>query len=172
MKVATKLNFNSGIGVLAVLVTLAASVGCGGKGVVPVEAKVLLDGQPLNEASVTFIRASGEKGRAAFGITDSSGIVKLTTYEPLDGALPGNYTVVIIKAPENAHTYETVEDTDDVTKMIERSSMSGYAPKQRQQRVRTVIPKIYSKVNSTPLTCQVTNGGEQFTFELKSDAGD
>ena len=160
---------DSGLDRLQLLIPLLslALLGCGGKGVVPVETQILLDGKPLAQASVTLIRTGGEEGRAAVGITEESGIAKLTTFEPFDGALPGSYAVVVIKPPENPHTYQDV-DVDNVDSMIEQSSMYAARKQQKRYRVRTVIPKIYGSVQSTPLKCTVAAGSQEFKFDLTS----
>ena len=151
------------------LLILVGIVGCNSKGVVPIQPRFLLDGEPLKDASVSFIRTGSEQGRASFGVTDDDGVATLTTYEPLDGVLPGSYSVVVIKAPENPMTFDVEKaDTSDVNVLIRMSSM-GDASRPRRRRVRTVIPVRYSDPGTTPLKCEVTDGSEEFKFELTSD---
>lgn len=160
----TPMRMPSFIGVLATM----GIIGCGSRGVVPIQPQFLLDGKPLQEASVSFIRTGVEEGRPAFGITDSNGVATLTTYEPLDGVLPGNYAVVVIKAPENAMTY-TAEDADTSNiKDLVRMSTMGDAKPSRVKRVRSTIPEIYSDPGTTPLKCQVTPDVIEYQFELAS----
>jgi hypothetical protein len=78
-------------GVLAAALAVTGS-GCGGP--VPVEGRVTLDGQPVEKAAVVFEREDGA-GRPASATTDSDGVFHLTTYKPGDGALPGQYKVII-----------------------------------------------------------------------------
>src|SRR5437879_5545336 len=75
---------------VCVLVTLA---GCGAQRTTPVEGVVLLDGKPLAGASIQFVPQ--EKGRDATGETDKNGHFVMSTFQPRDGVLPGNYKVVI-----------------------------------------------------------------------------
>jgi hypothetical protein len=63
-----------------------------------VTGKVTKTGQPVAGATVTFVPQSAD-GRAASGMTDASGVYKLTTFESGDGALPGSYKVSITKFP-------------------------------------------------------------------------
>lgn len=150
------------------LVLLATCTGCGSKGVVPIQPKFLLDGKPLKDASISFVRSGQEQGRASFGVTDENGVAQLTTYEPLDGVLPGNYSVVVIKAPENPMTFDVEKaDTKDVDVLIRMSSMAD-ANQPRRKRVRTVIPERYSDPGTTPLNCEVNDGSQELTFELTS----
>lgn len=155
---------------LAIGTIAMACIGCGGQGVVPIETKFSLDGEPLKDASVTFIRSGSEQGRASFGMTDEDGIAKLTTYEPLDGVLPGNYVVVVVKSPEDAMTFEEVEiDPNDIQSLVKLSATPSGSPRRQQRRVRTVIPRIYGNLSTTPLKCEVTNDSTEFEFELSSD---
>ena len=154
---------------LTACASVLAAAGCGGKGVVPVEVSLSLDGKPLADASVSLIRASGEQGRGAFGITDQSGVVKLTTFEPLDGVLPGNYSVVVLKAPESMHTYVEEEvDSKDINALMRISAPHGAFRQNRRKRVRTTINEIYAAPHTTPLTCEVTSSSREFQFDLTS----
>lgn len=90
-------------------VVLASVAGCGGgdeetppvAGVVPVSGTVLLDGKPLEGASVLFIPApGGPVDRApvgASGVTGADGKYALTCGPESPGALPGAYRVVVSK---------------------------------------------------------------------------
>ncbi|MCH5373930.1 MAG: carboxypeptidase-like regulatory domain-containing protein, partial [Planctomycetes bacterium] len=53
---------------------------------------VTLDGEPLEGAKVIF---QPKKGQPAAGITDGKGRYSLTTLENHDGAVPGQYRVII-----------------------------------------------------------------------------
>ncbi len=66
-----------------------------GPATVPVTGVVTLAGTAVAGATVAF--QPGEGGRSAAGITDSSGRYELSTYARNDGAIPGEYSVVIVK---------------------------------------------------------------------------
>lgn len=75
--------------------------GCGGEKsdrpeLGTVSGKVLLDGQPLSEASVMFLP---EKGRASFGTTDTQGNYSLKYTDSVFGAKIGTHQVQITTAP-------------------------------------------------------------------------
>jgi hypothetical protein len=78
---------------------LASLSACGKKdnrpGRVPVSGVVLQQGQPVAEATVVF-EPQGTMP-AATGKTDAGGRFQLTTFEPSDGAVPGEYKVAIQK---------------------------------------------------------------------------
>src|SRR5262245_24882447 len=75
---------------VALIVALA---GCGGGRTSPVEGVVLLDGQPLAGAAIGFVPQG--TGRDATGQTNAKGEFSMSTFEPRDGVVPGEYKVVI-----------------------------------------------------------------------------
>ena len=159
--------FSSGL-----ILASAMLAGCGSKGTVVVEPKFTLDGQPLKKASVTFIRTNDGGGRAAIGVTDDQGIAHLTTYKPLDGVLPGEYRVVVLKGPENPNAF-VIEELDLKDPKVQAMLATGVGmsnpPKQRKKRVRTLLPEVYSDPGSTPLECTVPFDGDELVFELNSE---
>lgn len=149
--------------VLAVLVC----GGCG-RGTVDFQARVTLNGQPLEGAAVTLIGDGETKNRPATGISDAQGEVRFTTFEPGDGALPGTYKVLVSKAPKNlAEEFIDFDpnNPDDVAKMQarERSSIVAYTP--------SGLPRIYLDATQTPLSCTVPPSEEPVMFVLESSAG-
>lgn len=92
--------------ILLTLISLAAATlpGCGegGPKVVPVAGKVLVDGKPIEGLLVTFLPKDAKTGRAATGRTDESGAFTLTTNKLNDGALVGEYTVLVNDIPDTA----------------------------------------------------------------------
>ena len=63
-----------------------------------VQGVVTLDGEPVADATVTFMPSEG--GRPAFGITGSDGSYELTTFNAGDGALLGSHAVAIMAVDE------------------------------------------------------------------------
>ncbi|QEG43466.1 hypothetical protein [Roseimaritima ulvae] len=111
------------------LAVAAAVVGCGPSrpAVVPVSGQVLIDGEPLKNASIMVAPSAG---KAAFGRSDDEGRFTLTTYEPDDGCMTGTHPVeVSATEPESAsvmlvHTplkYMDV-DTSDLSVTIEEAT--------------------------------------------------
>jgi len=83
---------------------LCALIGCGGgtdkwvegrEKVHAVSGKVTFDGKPVEGAVVMFISVS--KPISAQGLTDASGVYRLTTYEQNDGAVSGEHKVTVRK---------------------------------------------------------------------------
>lgn len=126
---------------------------------VPAKAVVIYQGKPVEGAAVTF---GGADIRGAVGNTDADGEVTLWTYEPGDGVIPGTYTVAIRKLevlalpdPESVSPEEYSRMTHELNR-----ALSG-APKH-------LVPKKYAKAETSGLTAEVVDGGENvFTFELE-----
>lgn len=81
-------------------VSCIAALGCGSstglEGLVPVQGTVTYNGSPVDGATVVFSPVvAGNK--AAAGKTDASGTYSLTTKDPGDGIMPGDYTVSVSK---------------------------------------------------------------------------
>jgi hypothetical protein len=80
--------------VLWAAVAMLGVCGCGDKGPVPVRGVVALDDRPLAGATVTFVPAS-PGAREAHAFSSADGSFKMSTYEPHDGAVPGEYKVLV-----------------------------------------------------------------------------
>src|SRR5437867_1191633 len=77
------------------MMPLAAGCQRGGiAGTVPVVGKITYKGQPVADATVTFI-GEGD-ARPAVAITDAAGVYRLKTLDTA-GAMPGKYTVLVSK---------------------------------------------------------------------------
>src|SRR5262245_42413433 len=88
---------------VSVLVVFSFLVGCGGGGgpanrrpTKPVKVTVTYKGQPVADATVTFINKEGEAA-PAYGKTDAQGVAKMKTYVEGDGAVLGAHDVTITK---------------------------------------------------------------------------
>lgn len=143
---------------LLLLVCMAS--GCGGKyKPVPVRGVVTLDGKPVEAATVYFYAVGDAKeGRLAQGITDKHGEFYLSTMRERDGALPGEYKVVIhkyvptrpnLKIPDFPNTPEGKQERDDF--MYRNFEAKGVQP------FKNSLPAKYGNSESTPLTCKVSS---------------
>jgi hypothetical protein len=145
---------------LAVACGLAGQ-GCGGR-LVKVTGEVTLDGRPLGGAMVLFIpEIEGEGTRSASGQTDAKGRFQLTTRAPDDGALPGNYKVVV----QYNEPIALKEPAGNV-----RQAMEGAQQAQKEKagkRPRIVLPPIYSDPAKTILRQKVPTDGK-VTLSLQS----
>jgi hypothetical protein len=152
------------LGLTYLFCAMAACCGCG-RGTVDFQAQVTLDGKPMEGAAVTLVSTGDTRNRPATGISDADGNVDFTTFEPGDGALPGQYKVLISKAPaslEEEFLQFDPNDPEDVAKMQarERSGIVAYTP--------TALPRAYLDASQTPLSCTVPPDDEPVVFALKS----
>ena len=133
-------------------------IGCGGRGTTPVRGVVTLEGTPVAGATVLFMPDGQGGGRPASGFTSSDGTFRLTTYKPDDGALPGEYRVLIQKteAPKDPRAAER--------SALERAK-AKIEGKALQQRRKPTLPEAYAKFDTTPLRCSVPVTGA-VTFDL------
>lgn len=134
--------------------------GCSGRGsvdrprVVPVRGRVLLGGEAVDGAHVTFY--SEDQQLAAYGTTGSDGRFRLSTFGQHDGAVPGEHRVTVSKLASG----EPGIESDDLRE-IDAETFTGY-----QQR-ESLIPASYSDPAQSGLTATVTEAGpNDFTFEL------
>ncbi|TWU21353.1 hypothetical protein [Bythopirellula polymerisocia] len=116
--------------------------------IVPVSGLVTLNGEPLEDAYVTFDpRSSSEDGIAgpgSFGRTDLQGRYELTTFDDRKGAVQASHRVAI-------RTMIAEEDSNERVKIVRKE----------------LLPDEYHR--RSILTFQVPQGGtDQANFELTS----
>jgi hypothetical protein len=147
--------------------------GCGGRGkAVKVEGVVTLDGKPFPGATVTFVPADGN-GRSASGLSEEDGSFRLTTFKPDDGAVPGDYKIIVsfIEADKSTEKGDPME-RDNKAKMAFFSRMSPQGrlkAEMSQQKARKPVPEVYTDMNRTPLKCTVPVEGK-VELSLRSTA--
>ena len=141
-------------------------VGCGKKGpvVAVVSGTVLLDGEPLDGASVIF-HPTSSSGLAGSGKTVSDGTFGLTTFGavPGAGATPGEYVVTVSK--EEWPEFEEPEDDDpDYEK-----KMAQVEREMERAKPIYVTPRAYSDEETSGLTATVSSGENDIVLKLSSD---
>jgi hypothetical protein len=135
-----------------ILLSLFVLSACGCKfkpdrGTVPATVTVKYKGEPVYEAVVVFIAADN----FANGLTNKSGVAKMSTFGDGDGCIPNTYTVIIKKD-------ELVEEFDP-NKPAGENVISS----------KTVfhIPQKYGESAKSGLTAAVEKDGKNnFVFEL------
>lgn len=160
------MKFASG-NVIGICALLLACAGCS-DGMVDLQAKVLLDGKPLDNAAVTLMSYGASRTRSASGMTDEQGIVRFSTFGTNDGVLPGTYKVVIVKSPKSAaEEIATLnpEDPKDLQRIMDLET-KGNVP-----FTRSLLPRAYLNPDRTPLSCEVTDDVDELVFELDSSFG-
>jgi hypothetical protein len=170
----------------SVLLLALVTVGCGPKAV-PVEGVVKLDGSPVEGATVTFVTADGKQ--SASGLTDASGHFSLST-ATVPGAYPGDYKVIVVKNPQVAgnesmtadspeymkhmkkeaaeqSTLKTTNTVGDMMKMKMSGKAGGTASGAAGPKPKSLLPAIYSSVETTPLNVKVPPPNQPVSIDLK-----
>lgn len=74
--------------------------GCGAPNMAPVKGRVVFNGQPVADASLTFApqgeEGQKETGKPGTGYTDENGDFELSTFKKYDGALIGTHSVTVM----------------------------------------------------------------------------
>ena len=135
-----------------------------------VEGVVLLDGEPVEGATVGF--SPIEAGMPAFGRTDAKGIFKLTTVRgggQGKGAMTGSYAVTVKKwrdwSIELGPEPDRADTAAHATWQKKSDELSDLPPDY-------IVPKAYGEKSTSGLKATVKagrNAGPEFRFELKGD---
>jgi len=154
------------VGVTVVCFLVVLESGCGrsvGKEK-PVAAAGMLtweDGKPVTEASVLFL-PDDPKGKGASGLTGKDGSFTLTTFNQDDGALPGDYKIIVTKGSPSGRQGEKPNDIDPTKLMKEFLEKSKEAKAQKG-----LVPEIYTNPKTSPLKWRVEAGGPKIHLKLK-----
>lgn len=150
---------------------LAALVGCGGSRpkAVPtemVEGVVTLDGQPVPEATVTFLPVQNGVGASATGMTDSEGKYTLTAVGAGIGAqlgagtLPGEYYVGVAKV--------SLPDIPAAADLGDSAESAVAAGRPQDVKVTYLVPERFRDPVSSGVKVTVKAGKNNIPIELKS----
>jgi len=126
-------------------------------GLVSVSGTVSYKGQLVEGAWVTFVPSQKGNGqRAASGITNGQGRFKMTTLDPDDGVMPGEYQVKISKR---------VDATNNSAKDI---AMGKIKSKSDTQHIEYLIPKVYENPAESGLSVTIEDQAQQSVdFDLE-----
>lgn len=125
----------------------------------PVSGRVTFKGESLKEGRIVFQPADATNGRSASGeIRDGS--YRLTTLNPGDGALPGQYKVTVTaKQVDNTQVLKTVMEKGGGGRQHEIAKAN--------QAGKSLIPNKYSLAETSDLTAEVKEGSNTKDFDLK-----
>ena len=146
------------LGIVLTLMMMGCGGGDDGPGYVPVDGIVLLDGNPVEGAIVTFSPEAGEgnTGQVSMGMTDSGGKFSLRTGTGKNGAAIGNHKVAVelAIAPEAPAEEET---SDGLAPALPNELQVAPQPKATPQTIY-VIPEKYRNPLTSGLTATVEAG--------------
>jgi hypothetical protein len=119
----------------------------------PVEGRIIYQGQPLGGALVSFLPVDNPGRHGAFGKTQPDGCLYLTTFAMGDGALPGEYKVVVRQiVPSPALEFERLGPAALLNPAYPETQ-SGFPLTWRASK--SVLPAVYGSVTQSPLRCTV-----------------
>lgn len=154
-----------------VLLTLVCAamglVGCGGpagrKPVHAVSGKVTLSGGPVAGATVIF--SPVDKQPVATATTDDEGNYKLTTYTTGDGAVEGNYTVLVLRtaAPTSGATGPVPHDPKGA---VPAAGAAMHAAAKKAPKEQPQLPAKYSQLGQSDLKAKVEAKANVFDLAL------
>lgn len=131
------------IAIAAVL--LLAAVGCGPAekrvATAPVKGKISYKGAPVTTGNVMFIPSGG--GPPATAEIQADGTYSLKTYEPEDGAVPGDHVVTVTAI-----------------------QLSTGSPEDPASDPKLLVPTKYSSSKTSGLTASVADGENAVDFDL------
>jgi hypothetical protein len=117
----------------------------------PVHGKVTYRGQPVADASVTFITPGAS--RAATGTTDESGNFQLTTFEHNDGAIAGTHDVTVKKYEHEPPPLPQAPASGQLDPAVEARFTADMA--RWQKTARFAVPKKYTDRKTSDLHLKV-----------------
>ncbi|MGN6134450.1 MAG: carboxypeptidase-like regulatory domain-containing protein [Aureliella sp.] len=135
----------------------------------PVRGTVTLNGKPVEGAVVTFQPMEG-KG-SAVGSTDANGVYTLSTFNPSDGALAGQYKVSIAKYEGGVSP--TSSSTNAPGQLGPPGLPDDYAPPaltgnvSRPTGPKNLLPAKYANPDSSALRATVDTGKNEINFDMK-----
>ncbi len=123
-----------------------------------VSGQVVFQGNPVAGATV-ILSPVVSPGKAASGVTDENGKYMLTTYEKGDGAVPGDYQVMVLKVKPELSTLPSEESADYQGPAL--VNMKSPGPEH-------LIPKKYSNIATSGLTATIPADGKltDLNFQL------
>ncbi|MDW8078212.1 MAG: hypothetical protein RMJ16_04920 [Thermoguttaceae bacterium] len=143
---------------IVVLALLGVLGGCGGGPadvkLAEVEAVVLLDGKPLDNATVTLMPVAESQGSSLTGTTDASGRAKLVVLKP-EQKIEGEYFVGVVK---NVIPETTEEET---------AAPAGTDPA-AATKIQHIVPPKYNNPRTSGIRVSVSPGQKEVRIELSS----
>jgi hypothetical protein len=160
----TMSRFRSYLGIAGLL--FVAGCGSGTPATTRVDGVLLFeDGKPVSGASIRFVPAA-DAGREASGFTGKDGEFTLTSFSQSDGALPGDYSVVVTKSTAAASPATPV-DTDDPEVRMKAMKEAMAKSKAPAPKVVDPVPAVYADAKTTPLKQKIDSSTKKIELKLK-----
>ena len=161
--------------VLFAFTLFAFPAGCGDSGpqrpeTVPATGRVFFNEKPLEGAQVSFMGSGTQQ--AAVGKTDAEGRFRLTTFEPGDGAMPGEHRVTVSKVEAEGREVMQIQNPQDSNEIYSKFFQPGVDPAKRAKalsgRAKETLPQRYAGYDTSGLSVRVEKGQDNdFVFHLE-----
>ena len=138
-----------------IILILGVLAGCSDDGLgqrYRVSGRVVRQGQPVTKGTVNFVPVDLTTSRAASGEIQTDGSYTLTTKDPGDGALAGDYRVVI-----NLAEVAGLERTEGGMPILNEP---------KKVKVKNLVPPKYSDPSQTVLKYKVEPRSNTYDIEL------
>lgn len=143
--------------------------GCG-NGLVPVDGKVLLDGEPIAGATVSFLPEQGSAAaRPANGKTDAAGLFRLRVPGMGEGAFPGRYRVAVMLMKQEP--LKAAKPAKGPAASAGEEGDGGSQATAVMTPVEYIIPAAYGSIEDSGLSATVTGKTSGLMFELSRSFG-
>jgi hypothetical protein len=159
-----------------ILIAVAAAFvsGCGGGShAVPSTGTVLVDGKPVAGLVVMFVPKDTKLGKMASGRTDESGAFTLTTNRTNDGAMTGEYKVLVKEISDNSNYVAAnavvPKPNDKGYKDLQRSFQG--ANRTAAQTVRIALEFGDPEKTTLKATVKPSANDNKFKFEVSARPG-
>lgn len=124
------------------------------------------DGKPVSGANIRFVPAAAG-GREASAYTGKDGEFILSSFRPGDGAIPGEYTVVITKMA-NTGDEPVATPTGTSPEDMAKAMKAAYdKAKAAGKKVTDPIPALYESEKTSPLKFRVESGSNKADLKIK-----
>jgi hypothetical protein len=162
-------------GVLSI-VCISFLLGCTGEPlepVYPVSGSVTHKGKPVDGAIVAFSPAQPGMGLVASGVTDVTGVYKLTTRTAGDGAAVGTYKVAVskydkrVEPPQKSENSGKLTDPYDITNEYPTGYNEMQASELAASLSKNLLPAHYSNPETSKLQVEVVKGGCKLDLNLE-----
>lgn len=116
-----------------------------------VSGTVMMDGKPLEGATVVFVPEKSTQPQPSWGYSDASGKYSLKTADGYDGIEPGTYRIVISKL--------VMKDGSPIPSGTQTEGADG----------KELVPYPHSDPRQTKNVADVTKDGEVFDVAITTD---
>lgn len=152
---------------IILIIALSTVIGCkksmkpeGFPETVPFQIKVIQEGAGIERVAVSLYQSGSNTPWSVCGMTDANGIAVIQTVQggySQDGAVKGEYKVVLRKEPDQAQSASS--PAPDPNASSDREAMMQAAQKMADEAAK-IIPPAFRTPESSPVSITISEAGE------------